>query len=179
MEGNTQTEILLETISEEISGLKNVLSEQVAIINKMETVLVSVVEKIAKPVSIVQQNVDLKPVIGAIQLGNQKIERLIDAQPKNVTRKIQLLHYPTEYAKGIYNRILGWITLALVSMLIVICIFKYYKFKAPLQMQIQKQALENDRMHIAWKQLYDAVDTKGKKKMDSLASMGLKVLDIN
>lgn len=168
MERNTQTEILLETISEEISGLKNVLSEQVSIINKMETVLVSAVEKIAKPASVIQQNMDLKPVIAAVQLGNQKIERLINAQPKTVTRKIQFLPYPPEFAKGIYNSILGWATLAVVAILIIVCTYQYNKFQTPLQLQIQKQELENDRILNAWKQLYKSGNYKEKRRMDSL-----------
>ena len=165
-ENISKTEVLLEAFSEEITGLKKVLSEQATVIARMETVLVSIAEKTAKP-TVVQPVIDMKPMVAAVQLGTQKIERIIDARPQTVTRKIQLLHYPPEFAKGIYNRVLGWSTLAIVAVLIILCTYRYYKYQVPMQLQIRRQELENDRIRSAWMQLYESANKKEKSRMDS------------
>jgi hypothetical protein len=155
-------EIVLEEVLEESKSMRGAVEELKQQIWQLKEKVEDFEKKMdgIKPVAL---PVDTVPVQGIIRLGFDRIQQLIEAQPKTVVQERRFLlfpeHHATEYYRVIFRLIL-WLTLSTAV---------YYLFtlgKQALQnaREVRLRELELTHAQSAFRPLYDPQQTGAGKQ---------------
>jgi uncharacterized membrane protein len=157
--------------------LKEMLDEQKNA-NKINTDLVSAINQLTSKVNgfnerlerqkIVTPAADIKPVQEIIKKGILDIQIIAASQPKNVTRKFQLLLFPEQDAKLFYKIVFGRWFMWLAVMLFFTFLYKWLVYRSDNDKQVMIEVSRNNRISKAWNCLYQHSDRNLHKKMDRI-----------
>lgn len=144
---------MLEEFTEEQKLHTKTVDDLVKAVNGLSGKLIEFEEKLDQPKGI-DIIINTKPMQEIVRKGIIDMRLTVAAQPKNVTRKFQLLLFPEQDAKLFYRVVFGRWFLWLVVMLFLTNLYKFSIHWSDNQKEIKQQRLENDRIKRAWNYLY-------------------------
>lgn len=159
-------ELVLEEFAEEQKLHTKIVDDLVKAVNSLSGKVIEFEKKLEKLKGI-DILTDTKPIQEIVKKGIIDMRLTVAAQPKNVTRKFQLLLFPEQDAKLFYRVVFGRWFLWLVVMLLLTNLYKFSIHWSENQKEIKLQQLENDRIKKAWNYLYFQQRKGIKRLMDS------------
>jgi len=160
----------LELVLEEFTGEQKLhtqsVNDLVEAVNSLSSKFTQFEEKLEKPKE-VTVSTDTKPIQEIVKKGIIDMKLTVAAQPKNVTRKFQVLLFPEQDAKLFYKVVFSRWFLMLVIMLFLANLYKFSIHWSDSQQEVKLQKLENDRIKKAWHYLYQQQGKGVKRLMDS------------
>lgn len=159
-------ELVLEEFTEEQKLHNKSVNDLVTAINGLTNKFTQFEEKLAKPKEIAVAT-NTKPIEEILQKGIKDITLAIDAQPKSIIRKWQILLFPEQDAQLFYKIVFGRWFLLLVIALFLKSLYTYSIHWSDNQKEVELKQLENNRIKKAWNYLYDHQGKTGRRMMDS------------
>ncbi|MBX9733924.1 MAG: hypothetical protein K2X37_07660 [Chitinophagaceae bacterium] len=162
-------ELVLEEFTEEQKLHTKSVGDLVTAINSLTNRVSQFEEKLETPKT-VAVNIDTKPIQEIVKKGITAITLVVDAQPKSIIHKRQILLFPEQDAKLFYKIVFGRWIFWLVIGLFIKCLLQFGFHWSDNQKEIKFQQLENDRISKAWNYLYYQQGKKVRQLMDSAYS---------
>lgn len=158
--------LVLKEILEELQELNKMNADEVAAINQLTTKVSRLQEK--QEVSGIQQPlVNTQPFQEALIKGITDLKIHITSQPKNFTRKFQILLFPERDAQLFYKVIFGRWFLWLGIMLFFTNLYKWSIHWSDNRKEIEMKQMDSDKIHKAWDYLYQQKNRDLHHRMDS------------
>ncbi|SKA06619.1 hypothetical protein SAMN04488128_102566 [Chitinophaga eiseniae] len=159
-------ELVLEEFTDEQKLHTKTVDDLVKAVNGLSGKFIEFEEKLGK-LKEIDILTDTKPMQEIVKKGIIDMKLTVAAQPKNVTRKFQLLLFPEQDAKLFYRVVFGRWFLWLVVMLLLTNLYKFSIHWSENRKEIKLQQLENNRIKKAWNTLYSQQGKGIKRLMDS------------
>lgn len=158
-------ELVLREFSEEQKTTNQYIIELIRKFDEVKEKFKDLETQISNPQK--SGNSDTKPFLLLLQKGLADIKTIVGNQPKNVTKKFQLLIFPEQDAKLFYKIVFGRWFLWLTVMLALTNLYKFGVNYSNNQKSIKIEQLENDRIRKSWKYLYEHSDKNIQKEMET------------
>ena len=162
-------ELVLKEILDEQGKVNKINSDMVSAINQLTVKVNGFHEKLEKQ-KILPLAMDMKPVQEIMKKGIADMELIAGAQPKTVTKKIQILLFPEQDAKFFYKIVFGRWFIWLVIMFFLSLLYKWTMHKSDNDRQALIEMKRNDNINQAWNYLYSQKNREIQRKMDSALS---------
>lgn len=146
-------ELVLKEMLDEQKNANKINNDLVSAINQLTGKVNSFNEKLESQ-KILPPPTDTKPVQEMIKKGIMEMQLIIATQPKNVTRKFQILLFPEHDAKLFYKIVFGRWFMWLAIMLFFTFLYKWAVHHSENYRQVMIEASKNDRIVNAWNYLY-------------------------
>ena len=159
-------EIVLKEMLQEQQSANKINIDQVAAINKLTKTVNSFDERLAN-LKIISPPIGTKSLEEIIKNGIINMQLTAASQPKNVTRKFQILLFPEQDAKLFYKVVFGRWFLWLTAMLFIMSFYKWSVHWSDNQKEIKEQQLQTDRIKKAWDYFYFQEGKVVRRSMDS------------
>jgi hypothetical protein len=156
-------ELVLKEFTEEQKTTNRHIIELIKKSNELKEIFTDLEIQISKTQT--SGNSDTKPFLSLLQNELMEIKTIVGNQPKNVTKKFQILLFPEQDAKLFYKIVFGRWFLWLVIMLALTNLYKWGVHYSDNQKKIEVEQLKNYRIRKSWKYLYDHSNKNLKKVM--------------
>jgi hypothetical protein len=160
-------QLVLEEHTQEQANNTKAVNDLVVAVNTLTGRVNDLEAKLDKPRPI-NVSADTRPVQEIVKKGVTDMKFIVGTKPVPVVKKFQILLFPEQDAKLFYKIVFGRWFLFLVLMLLITDLYNFSVHWSDNQKEIQRAQLESDRTKKAWFYLYEGVDKKGKRLMDSV-----------
>lgn len=158
--------LVLREILEEQQKANKICDDQFTVINQL-TVKINGFDERLETLKIISPPISTKPFEEIVKKGITDMQLIAVQQPKNMTRKFQILLFPEQDARLFYKIVFGRWLLLLAIMLFITNLYKWSIHWSDNQKEIKQQQLETDRIKKAWNYLYFQKGKGIKRLMDS------------
>lgn len=139
-------EIVLKEILDEQKNANKINGDLILAVNQLTGKINGFNEKLEKQ-KIVVPALDIKPVQEVIKKGVKDMELMAGSQPKNVTRKFQILLFPEQDAKLFYKIVFGRWFMWLAIMLLLTCLYKWQIHVSDNKKEVQLKEKAKNKGH--------------------------------
>ena len=159
-------ELVLKEMLQEQQSANKISIDQVAAINQLAVTVNSFNERLQN-LKIISPPIGIKHLEEIIKKGIADLQMTAASQPKNVTRKFQILLFPEQDAKLFYKIVFGRWFMWLAVMLFIANLYKFSIHWSDNQKEIKYQELQTDRVKKAWDYFYFQEGKVVRRLMDS------------
>ncbi len=159
-------ELVLKEMLQVQQNANKISDDQVAAINQL-TVTVNGFNERLQNLKIISPPIGTKSLEEIIKKGIADLQLTAASQPKNVTRKLQILLFPEQDAKLFYRIVFGRWFMWLTIMLFITSLYKWSVHLSDNQKDIRYEQLQTDRVKKAWNYFYSQNGKGIKRLMDS------------
>lgn len=159
-------QLILQEFSKDLQDMGKGNGDVIAALNTLSERINQFEQKLEQPKSVTVKT-DTRPIESIVKGGIAEVQKAVEAQPKNVIRKFQILLFPERDAKLFYKIVFGRWFMWLTVMLLIINLYKFGIHWSNNQTEIKVQQLENDRVRKAWNYLYKQQGKNVRRLMDS------------
>ena len=166
-------EIVLNEFAEEQKLHTKSIRDLVISVNGLSEKFQKFEETLDKP-NEVTVSADTTPIEAIFKKAVTQIQLIVDAQPKSVIKKYQLLLFPEQDAKLFYKIVFGRWFMWLAIIVFLHFLYNWAVHWSDNNKEVGMQQLQNDRFINAWNYLYKQGDKGMRRQMDSawLKSVG-------
>lgn len=159
-------EIVLNEFSEEQKLHTKSIGDLVTAVNGLTEKFKQFEDKLDKPKEITVST-DTKPIEAIFKKALSQIQLTVSGQPKNVTKKYQLLLFPEQDAKLFYKIVFSRWFMWLVIIVFLNFLYDWAVHWSDNNKEVRMEQLQNDRFTNAWNYLYKQSNKGTRKLMDS------------
>lgn len=166
-----EEEVLQTVLSEVLEELKEVKQQQGEAV-KILVGLSDKVRAIEAEISVVKKgtsNRHLGFIVGAMNTVVDQIKRVVEAQPKSITRQFRILLFP-EFGASEYYKIVGKIFIWLFALVVLTYVFVLGNNFISAYLKAKQSENEANKYRKAWIFLYHNSKRSVRQKMDSVWS---------
>ncbi|MCW3081704.1 hypothetical protein [Segetibacter sp.] len=164
-----ETEIMhtvLTEVLEELKELKQQHSKLMAVVADLNNKVDDFELKLSN-IQVSAPTTDLKPITSTVNEGILRLEGIIQAQPKSITRQYRLLLFPEHYASEYYRIVFGKLLFWMMVFLTATYLFSLGKQLINSNTAVRYKEAESIQYKKAWNYLYINSKKTIRVKMDN------------
>ncbi len=165
-----ETEIIQTVLTEVVEDLKELKQQNaklVAVVSDLNYKVDNFELKI-NHIGVTAQVTNLEPITSAVNEGLFRIGRLIQDQPKSITRQFRILLFPEHGAREYYRIVFGRMLFWLMIFLIATYLFSLGKQFIDSNADVKYKEAESYQYRKAWNYLYQNSKKTMRGKMDTV-----------
>ena len=165
-----ETEIMQTVLNEVLEELKE-LKQQIAKLMTAATNLVNKVDDFEpnlNNIKVTAPATTIETITSALHEGVLRLARIIDDQPKSITRQYRILLFPESGAREYYRVVFGRLLFWMISFLVVTYIFSLGKRFIDGNSLAKYKEAESSYYRKAWNYLYQNSKKTMRAKMDTV-----------